>query len=116
MKSLLLTLTLFAAPVLADPAIVDNVEASKSGNTWRFNVSILHPDSGWDHYADGWKIVAPDGTVLGERPLAHPHENEQPFTRSLSGVKIPAGIDHVFIHSNCSVDGQTAAPARVNLK
>ena len=34
-------------------------------------------------------VCTPDGKVLGYRKLHHPHENEQPFTRSLSGVEIP---------------------------
>ena len=42
---------------------------------------------------------------LGERVLAHPHENEQPFTRSLSGVVIPDGVDTVTIAARDSVLG-----------
>jgi len=44
-------------------------------------------------------VVAPDGKVLATRSLAHPHVNEQPFTRSLSGVKIPKGIKVVTIRA-----------------
>ena len=31
---------------------------------WRFDVTVRHADEGWDHYADKWDVVAPDGTVL----------------------------------------------------
>lgn len=115
MKPFLLSLLVMGAPAFADPAEVVQAQAKKTGGTWRFDVTILHADSGWDHYVDGWVVLAPDGTKLGSRPLAHPHENEQPFTRSVSGISIPAGLDHVFIVGNCNVDGQTAKPTRVNL-
>jgi hypothetical protein len=35
----------------------------------------------------------------------HPHENEQPFTRSLTGVAIPDGVTEVTIRAHDSVDG-----------
>ena len=43
-------------------------------------VTVQHADTGWDHYADAWEVLAPDGTVLGTRTLLHPHTDEQPFT------------------------------------
>jgi hypothetical protein len=64
---------------------------------------VLHKDEGWKHYANKWDVVAPDDSVLGTRTLYHPHVNEQPFTRSLSGVKIPTGIDRVTIRAHDSV-------------
>jgi hypothetical protein len=36
---------------------------------------------------------------LGMRVLGHPHVNEQPFTRSLSGVQIPDGTTQVQIQA-----------------
>ena len=72
---------------------------------WRFEVTVQHPDTGWDHYADRWDVLAPDGRVLGTRVLLHPHEHEQPFTRSLGGVFIPDDIKEVTIRARCSVDG-----------
>ncbi|AML51365.1 hypothetical protein [Falsihalocynthiibacter arcticus] len=116
MKRLVALLIFVAAPAFADPAVVKHVVASQSGAKWRFDVSILHPDSGWDHYADGWKIIAPDGSILGQRSLAHPHENEQPFTRSVTGITIPDGVTHVFIQANCLTDGETSEPYRFDLK
>ena len=77
----------------------------KGENQFYFSVSVYHDDEGWDHYADKWDVVAPDGTVLGTRILHHPHVNEQPFTRSLSGVKIPDTIETVTIRAHDSVHG-----------
>jgi hypothetical protein len=67
---------------------------------------VRHADTGWDHYANRWDVLAPDGTVLGTRTLLHPHENEQPFTRSLSGVSVPEGVRSVTIRANDSVHGE----------
>jgi hypothetical protein len=110
----LLCLVPAAAP--AGEADVIEVEARKSGaGTWRFDVTVRHADTGWDHYADGWDVLAPDGTVLGTRVLAHPHVNEQPFTRSLSGVAIPAGITEIRIRARDSVHEYGGAEVTVTL-
>ena len=71
--------------------------------TYRFDVTLKHADSGWDHYADRWEVLAPDGTILATRVLAHPHTDEQPFTRSLSGVRIPKAVKRVEIRGHDSV-------------
>ncbi len=61
---------------------------------------MKHDDTGWDHYADKWDVMAPNGTVLGTRTLYHPHVEEQPFTRSLSGVRIPDGVTSVIVRAH----------------
>jgi len=68
--------------------------------TYRFAVTVRHADDGWEHYADIWQVIGPDGVVLGERVLLHPHDNEQPFTRSQSGIVIPAGVSSVTIRAH----------------
>ena len=45
---------------------------------YRFSVTLRHADSGWDHYADKWDVVAPDGKVLGARVLLHPTRTSSP--------------------------------------
>ncbi|MDX2483192.1 MAG: hypothetical protein QNK42_05980 [Pseudodonghicola sp.] len=92
-------------PARADPPMVESVHAQRSGETWRFDVTLAHPDSGWEHYADGWRVLDMEGNELGLRVLAHPHVTEQPFTRSLGGVAIPAGTKQVQIQARCLVDG-----------
>ena len=90
--------------VYAGEADVVDVSVKQSGkNKYYFNVSVRHADEGWDHYANKWDVVAPDGKVLGTRVLYHPHVEEQPFTRSLSGVNIPDTIDTVTIRAHDSV-------------
>jgi hypothetical protein len=64
---------------------------------------------------DAFEVVAPDGMVLSTRTLLHPHVDEQPFTRSLSGVEIPAGIGEVTVRAHDSVDGYGGAEMTVAL-
>lgn len=87
---------------------------SGAGN-WSVDVTLKHADSGWDHYADAWRIVAGDGTVLGTRTLYHPHENEQPFTRGLGGVAIPAGVTTVYVEAHDKVHGWSPQRVKVDL-
>jgi hypothetical protein len=98
----LIPLILAASPVFAEAPVVETVVATQTSSGWRFDVTLLHPDTGWDHYADRWDILDQNGTKLGERVLAHPHVNEQPFTRSLSGVSIPEGTEYVTIIARCT--------------
>jgi hypothetical protein len=74
-----------------------------AAGAYAFSVTVAHGDTGWDHYSNRWQVLGPDGTVLGERVLLHPHEHEQPFTRSLSGIVIPEGIEEVTIRAGDSV-------------
>lgn len=85
---------------------------TSDGSSWTFSVTVAHPDSGWEDYADGWDVVLPDGTVIKPGPdspftrlLTHPHENEQPFTRSQSGIIIPADVTNVTVRAHDLVDG-----------
>lgn len=73
---------------------------------WRFDVTVRHNDEGWEHYADAWQIIDPEsGKVIAERILAHPHENEQPFTRGLGNIEIPRDLKSVAVRAKCNVHG-----------
>ncbi|MBO9433798.1 hypothetical protein J7394_06255 [Ruegeria sp. R13_0] len=114
MRHLILT-AFFATPVLADPPTIESVSASRNGDTWRFDVTIRHPDTGWDDYADGWRVLDMEGAELGMRVLHHPHVDEQPFTRSLSGVSIPVGTTQVQIQARDTVGGWSDATTVIDL-
>ena len=109
MKTFQLLLLIFlVSGNLASAGEVDvlQVKVKRSGdNVYYFEVTVTHKDEGWDHYANKWNVVAPDGTILGTRTLYHPHVQKQPFTRSLSGVKILKGIHRVTIRAHDSVHG-----------
>ena len=100
-------LVLFVGSTMAFAGEADVVaaKARKSGDGWNFDVTVAHADTGWDHYANAWDVVGPDGTVYGTRELLHPHVDEQPFTRSLSGVAIPEGVNTVTVRARDSVHG-----------
>ncbi len=105
-----------AAPAWAGEADVVRAEAlAEGGGAWRFRVTVAHGDTGWDHYADKWDVVAPDGAVLGTRVLLHPHETEQPFTRALGGVKIPEGVSEVTLRAHDRVHGYGGREVTVEL-
>lgn len=94
----------------ADVVYVKAVETAVS--TWTFAVSVDHPDTGWEDYADGWDALLPDGTVLKPtadspftRLLLHPHVGERPFTRSQSNITIPADVTTVTVRAHDLVDG-----------
>jgi hypothetical protein len=93
----------------------DVVEATidPSGDTYRLSATILSGDTGWEKYADAWEVRAPDGTALGTRVLAHPHVDEQPFTRFLDGVAIPAGTEVVELAARDSVVGFCGETVRI---
>ena len=80
-----------------------------------FAVTVMHDDSGWDHYANRWEILNPAGEVIATRELQHPHENEQPFTRFLNGVAIPADVDQVTLRAHDSVHGYGGKEVTVEL-
>lgn len=91
---------LAALPARADFPVIEAAELRGD----KLHVTLSHPDTGWDHYADGWEVSTPDGEELGLRVLAHPHVDEQPFTRSLS-VDVPDGVTQLRIRARCGRDG-----------
>lgn len=100
----------------ANDVRVEDTDVSRgSDGLYRFSVTLLHADNGWDHYADRWQVLAPDGKVLATRVLMHPHDNEQPFTRGISGIAIPKGVTWVNIRAHDKVHGDGTQPLRVEL-
>lgn len=91
--------------IAGEADVVDVRVTPEAGGTFRFDVTVRHTDEGWDHYADGWEILGPSAILLGKRKLWHPHVDEQPFTRSLTGVEIPVEIGQVKIRAHDSVHG-----------
>jgi len=79
---------------------VVSVKVQKRGqDTFDFDVTVSSPYDTPQRYADGIRVVGRNNEVLGERKLLHDHADEQPFTRDLSGVKVPAGVRTVVIQA-----------------
>ena len=101
---LVLSAVISVPPAQADKARVLKATASANvGGSYTFSATVAHADSGWKHYADKFEVLAADGTVLGTRILYHPHVDEQPFTRGLGSVQIPAGIAEVIVRASDNV-------------
>jgi hypothetical protein len=90
--------------VVANEADVVDVK-TQCHDECAFYVTVAHQDKGWDHYVNKWEVLTPDGDVIATRTLLHPHVHEQPFTRSLSQIIIPAGIKKVVVRAHDSVHG-----------
>ncbi len=110
----------FFACLLLSPAIhageVNIVEVGvECPSSCTFSVTLEHGDRGWDHYANQWDVLTPDGELLKSRVLYHPHVDEQPFTRSLSGVIIPLEINQVRIRARDTVHGYSPHEVTVDL-
>ncbi len=104
------------SPARAGEADVVAVEIARlAPGVWRFDVTVRHADDGWEHYADRWEVLAPDGAELARRVLAHPHDDEQPFTRGLPRVEGPAGLRSVVVRAHDSVHGHGGAEMTVRL-
>ena len=101
---------------LAGEADVVAVKHERAADgTYRFDVTVRHADAGWEHYADMWRVVAPDGTVFAERVLLHPHDAEQPFTRSQTGIVVPEGTASVTVRAHDKLHGWGGAEIEVPL-
>ncbi|UCC65752.1 MAG: hypothetical protein JSV36_13415 [Anaerolineae bacterium] len=90
--------------------------------TWTFYVTVQHPDTGWEDYADGWDVLTSDGLIIKPDPdtpftrlLLHPHVDEQPFTRSQRGIAIPLDLTQVRVRAHDLVDGYGGREVIVDL-
>ncbi|MEL7025040.1 MAG: hypothetical protein AAGL69_14995 [Pseudomonadota bacterium] len=114
---ILLAITaLLPAPLPADEADVLNVRVTcDDDRVCRFRVTVEHDDQGWDHYANRWEVLTLDGEVLATRVLAHPHDDEQPFERSLGGVRVPDNVEQVIVRAHDSVHEYGGAEMTVDI-
>lgn len=111
----LLTWGLMTSTVFAGEVEIVKVQLDAKGpGKWQASVTLLHPDSGWEHYADAWRFMTASGKLLGTRVLFHPHENEQPFTRSLP-LAIPADTSVVYVEAHDKMHGWSKQRVRIDM-
>ncbi|MAO54962.1 MAG: hypothetical protein CMM61_04605 [Rhodospirillaceae bacterium] len=114
--AVLIVLLWSTGSVQADQPRVIAAEASPNGDgSYTVSATIRHGDTGWDHYADNFEVLGPDGALLERRVLYHPHVDEQPFTRSVGGVKVPPGLKQVIVRAHDKVHGYGKATVTVTL-
>jgi hypothetical protein len=100
------------ATVSADADVTNVYAREERDGTWTFHVSVQHPDKGFSDFADGWDLVTSSGAVLKSDPahrftktLRHPHVEEQPFTRTVKGLRIPKGVEVLTVRAHDSLGG-----------
>jgi hypothetical protein len=109
------TCLLAAAAVAGEADVLAARATCDAGRVCRFDVTVRHADTGWEHYADRFEVLAPDGTLLAARVLRHPHVDEQPVTRELIGAHVPEGIDRVRIRAHDSQHGFGGAELEIEV-
>lgn len=109
-------LTVATLPSWSGEADVIDARAERAPDgSYRIMATLKHADEGWEHYANRWEVLGPDEEILGTRVLYHPHVDEQPFTRTLSDVRVPAGVTEVTIRAHDSVHGYGGKTFRLDL-
>ncbi len=92
------------------------VELRPAGEgTYDVAVTISSPYDTPQRYADGWRVLDPEGNVLGTHMLMHDHANEQPFTRTQRGLQIPAGVTRVTVEGRDQANGYGGATVSVDV-
>lgn len=111
MKNLYLTavsLIFFCIDVSAQPPEIVKAEAIVQPNQlFDIAVTIKHPDTGWDHFANEWVVIVDDDKEVAKRTLHHPHVKEQPFTRYLRDVQIPQDTKSIKVYAKCNKGHQS---------
>jgi len=101
-------ITIFSGACIASDAEIIKVKAERTpAQKYNISVTVEHADEGWEHYANAWRVYSPDGELIGERVLHHPHVKEQPFTRTLLGISIPSDLAEVKVVAVCSKTGES---------
>jgi hypothetical protein len=90
------------------------VRATVAGS-FDFDVTVSSPYDTPNRYADGMRARSPEGKVYRERKLWHDHANEQPFTRDLYGVRVPAGVRSVIVEARDQQHGWGGKTVEVRL-
>ncbi len=71
-------------------------------NTFSMGATVRHDDQSWDDYAD---TIVFEGAENGRLALQHPHDDEQPFTRSKSSVRADGPVRIYALDNVRSGDG-----------
>ncbi len=116
---MIITALILVFPFIAYASDAKIIKASAeltSAQKFNISVTLKHGDTGWEHYANAWRVYSPDGELLGERVLHHPHVDEQPFTRSLLGLRVPSGLTEIIIIAVCSKTGESKQKYSLKLR
>ena len=87
------------------PNVIEATLTPTGERTFRIAVTLSSAYDTPERYADAWRVLGPDCQELGIRILTHDHQFEQPFTRTLAGVVIPADLSEVTIQARDQISG-----------
>lgn len=107
---------MFMTSVDANDVEIVKVVLTSHNGIWNAEVTLKHDDTGWEHYADAWRLVDQNGNEIARRTLHHPHVNEQPFTRTLNHISIAAKDKIIFIMAHDKKHGWSSNRVRVDLR
>jgi hypothetical protein len=103
------------APEQKHPDVVDVKVQARASSRFDFDITLSSPYDTPQRYADAFKVMGPKGEQYGERVLLHDHQTEQPFTRDLHGVPIPAGVRTVTVQGRDQKYGYGGKTMQVTL-
>ena len=90
----------FSNSFAGTPNIVSASAQKRVNNTYDFTVVVRHDDDNRKHWVNRWDILTPNRTLIKSRVFLHGHPHEQPFTRQLKKVMVPAGAGFVYIRAH----------------
>ncbi len=82
------------------PNVLKAELTSEGEGTYSLEVTMSSEYDSPERYADGWRVLGPEGEELGVNTLGHDHASEQPFTRSQSGLEIPSDVSEVTVEGH----------------
>lgn len=94
-----------AADDVKFPDIIAVKITPKADNRFDFDVTMSSPYDSPSRYADAFRVLDPNGGVLGERILLHDHADEQPFTRELTNIRIAPEISRIIVEGRDQKSG-----------
>ena len=97
------------------PDVVNVKVHARGADRFDFDATISSPYDSPQRYADAFRVMRSDGVAYGERTLFHDHAGEQPFTRDLYGVTIPAGVQTVVVQARDQKYGYGGKTLQVKL-
>lgn len=95
---------------------VISAEVTPNGDGYSISATLSSPYDTPERYADAFRVIGDDGVVYGVRELLHDHASEQPFTRSLGPLEIPAGVSTLTVEGRDRVYGWGGATVTVALR
>jgi hypothetical protein len=82
------------------PDVVAGRLVPSGAGRYDVTVSLSSPYDTRFRFADGWRVLTSRGDFLGERWFHRHHAFEQPWTRTLRGIRIPADVDEVVLEGH----------------